>query len=221
MNWIMRTLSSSIGMKLIMALSGLGMVGFLLAHMGGNLLVFWGPDAINDYAAGLRKFPALLFVARVGLVTMLVAHVFTAVRLTRQNRKATPQKYAYSHPNTASSASRSMAITGALVLFYILYHLAHFTWRWTHPEFATLGPFDAYTMLVESFKSVPLSILYIVSVILVGKHLSHGISSACHTLAINHLKYTPFIKLAGTVVSVVIALGFIAIPVSVLLGIVS
>lgn len=221
MNWILKTLTSSIGLKVLMSLSGLGMVGFLLAHMSGNLLVFWGPDAINGYAESLRAYPAALNVARAGLVVMVVVHVFTAIKLTRLNRRASPQKYAVANPNTASAASRSMLITGLLVLFYIFYHLAHFTWRFTHPEFQDLGPYDAYTMLTQSFQSVPVSLLYIVSVILVGFHLSHGFSSAFQSLGINHLKYTPLIKKACLATTVIITLGFVSIPVAILTGILS
>jgi succinate dehydrogenase / fumarate reductase cytochrome b subunit len=220
MGWITRTLTSSIGLKLMMALSGLGMVGFLLGHLSGNLLVFAGPEALNAYAEGLRTFPAILNGMRAGLVLMVILHIFTAIKLTKQNKDANPQKYQSSHANSASIASRSMAGTGFVILVFIFYHLAHLTWRMTHPEFQQLGPFDAYTMIVESFKSLPLSLLYIVGVSLIGLHLSHGISSACHTLGLNHKKYTPLIKNGGAALSVALVLGFISIPISVLLGIV-
>lgn len=220
MGWFSKTLNSSIGLKLMMALSGLAMVGFLIGHLSGNLLVFAGPDALNSYAEGLRNFPALLNAARIGLVFMVFLHIFTAIKLTAKNKAANPVKYHSSHANSASAASRSMAGTGFIILFFIIYHLAHYTWRLTHTEFQQLGPFDAYTMLVESFKSLPLALLYVISVSLIGLHLSHGISSACQTLGINHKKYTPFIKKGGAALSIALVLGFASIPVSILLGIV-
>lgn len=220
MAWLLKTLNSSIGLKLLMALSGLAMVGFLLGHLSGNLLVFAGPEALNGYAEMLREYPLILFVARAGLVVMVALHIYSAIQLTKRNHQANPVKYQSTHANTASLASRSMAVSGFVVLSFIVYHLAHFTWRLTHPEFQQLGPFDAYTMLVASFQSLPLALLYIVSVVLIGTHLSHGISSACHTLGLSHKKYTPIIKKGGVALSTLLVLGFASIPVSIMLGIV-
>jgi len=220
MGWITKTLNSSIGLKLLMALSGFGMIGFLVAHLSGNLLVFAGPEALNGYAEGLREFPVILNLLRAGLVLTVVVHVFTAIKLTNRNKLANPNKYQFNHPNSASTASRSMAVTGLIVLFFVFYHLAHLTWRLTHPEFQQLGPFDAYTMLVESFKSLPLSLMYVVGVGLIGVHLSHGIASACHTLGLSHKKYTPLVKKGGAFLSIALSVGFISIPISILLGVV-
>ena len=203
-----------------MALSGLAMVGFLIGHISGNLLVFAGPEALNGYAEGLRTYPELLNVMRAGLVLMVVIHIYTAVKLTHRNKAANPNKYHSAHANSASVASRSMAHTGMVILVFIIYHLAHYTWRLTHPSFKQLGPYDAYTMVVESFQSLPLSALYVVAVGVVCLHLSHAFQSAFHTLGLSHKKYTPFIKKGGNALSVALFLGFSSIPVAVLLGIV-
>lgn len=220
MTWLLKTLNSSIGLKLLMALSGLAMVGFLLGHLSGNLLVFAGPEALNGYAEMLREYPLILLIARIGLVVMVVLHIYSAIQLTKRNHQANPVKYHSPNANSATLASRSMAVSGFVVLSFIVYHLAHFTWRLTHPEFQQLGPFDAYTMLVASFQNLPLALLYVVSVALIGVHLSHGISSACHTLGLSHKKYTPFIKKGGVALSVALVAGFASIPVSIMLGII-
>ena len=97
MGWITKTLNSSIGLKLLMALSGFGMIGFLVAHLSGNLLVFAGPEALNGYAEGLREFPVILNLLRAGLVLTVVVHVFTAIKLTNRNKLANPNKYQFTH----------------------------------------------------------------------------------------------------------------------------
>lgn len=201
-----------------MALSGLAMVGFLIGHIGGNLLIFLGKDALNGYAESLREFPLLLNMARVGLVAMVALHIYSAAKLTHRNKAANPIGYRVHHANNASLASRSMGLTGMTILVFILYHLAHFTWRFTHPEFEQLGPFDAYTMIVASFKSLPLAALYVAAIALVCLHLSHAIKSAIHTLGLSHTKYTPAFEILGKAVSALLFFGFSSIPVAVVLG---
>jgi succinate dehydrogenase / fumarate reductase cytochrome b subunit len=220
MSWIKQTLDSSIGGKLIVAVTGLALVGFIVGHLSGNLLVFAGRDAINAYAEGLRKFPALLWGMRLGLIAAAVLHIYFTVRLNIRNRASRPQPYVKKVYARASLQSRTMVLSGLLLLFYAIYHLAHFTWRVTDPTIGALGHYDVYEMLVYSFKSPVMSVSYIVAMVFVGMHLAHGISSLFQTLGLNHPKYNPLIRSAGPVLGVLLAAGYISIPVAILLGIV-
>ena len=218
--WLSRTLCSSLGRKYIVALTGLAMVGFLVAHLSGNLLIFAGPEAMTIYAEGLRKFPVILNLLRAGLAVMAIAHVFFAIQLNLENKAARPQAYQVKNYKAASWASRQMVITGLLILFYILYHLAHFTWRITNEEIGALGHYDVYQMLVMSFGDPVQAITYILAMVLTGVHLTHGVSSLFQTLGINHPKYNCCIRKLGPAVGILIAGGFISIPLAVMLGIV-
>lgn len=218
MEWCRQVWRSSIGGKFVVAITGLGLVGFLVVHMAGNLLVFAGPEAMTNYAQGLRNYPLLLWVARVGLITMALFHISFAVRLNLQNRAARPQAYAKKTYLQASFASRTMVITGLVVLAYALFHLAHFTFRATSPEIAALGPWDVYKMLVLSFTDPKVACTYLAAMAATGLHLSHGVSSLLQTLGCNHPKYQFVIRSLGPVVGGGVALGFGSIPLAVLLG---
>jgi len=218
MGWLRQTTDSSIGGKLIVAVTGLAMVGFVVAHLSGNLLVFGGPQAVNSYAEGLRKLGGLLWVARIGLLVMAALHIVFAIKLNLANRAARPQAYAVKTYRRASFASRSMLLTGLALLGYILFHLAHFTFRATSPELAALGEYDVYQMIVLSFQQPLIAGLYIVSMFLLGLHLSHGVSSLFQTLGFNHPKYRNLVGSIGPFLGVLLALGFSSIPAAVLFG---
>ncbi len=220
MSLIAKTLSSSIGMKLIMAVSGFLLFGFLLGHLSGNLLIYAGPDALNAYAKWLHDLGGLLWVARIGLLVAIAAHILTAIKLSAINRSSTPQKYEVKKSTKATFASRTMMMTGLIVLFFILYHLAHYTFRWLNPEFEALDKFDVYSMVVLGFKNPLASLFYIVGVGLLCFHLSHGVSSLFQTLGINHPKYNPLIRILGPAFGIILAIGYLSIPVSVLTGLV-
>lgn len=218
MNWVSRTFKSSVGCKLLMALTGLMLVGFLIAHLSGNLLVFAGPEALNLYAKTLRDYIGVLWVLRLGLIAAFCLHIFAGVRLTALNRQAKPKKYKVTNIVKASLFSRYMMQSGFVVLSFVCYHLAHLTFKATHPEFLELGEFDVYTMLVSSFKDPFVSGFYILSVSLLMAHLNHGISSSMQTLGLCHSKYNALIKNASLGLCVALALGFVSIPVSIFAG---
>jgi succinate dehydrogenase / fumarate reductase cytochrome b subunit len=203
-----------------MALTGLGLIGFVVAHLSGNLLIYAGPDAINSYAEGLRKFPAVLWGLRFGLIGMFLIHVPLAIKLVRENRAARPIAYAYESTVKATWASRYMALTGITLLFFVIYHLAHFTWRVTSPEIAALGHFECYKMLVMEFNKPHLAGLYIIAMLGLWKHLWHGVTSLFQTLGFHHKRYWGLIRLLGPVVGTVLAVGNISIPLAVLLGVI-
>lgn len=208
---------STVALKVFMALSGLMMVGFLVGHMAGNLLVFGGSKMINDYAAGLHSMPAVLWLVRMGLLAALVVHVGSAIALIRRNRKARGEAYGKKKSLAYSLASRQMALTGTLVLCYIFYHLAHFTWKWTHPEFVGRGD-DVYAMIVASFQSPWVSALYLGSMVVLGVHLFHGISSTLDTLGLHSSSYIALLRGLAIALAVALAVGFSSIPLAVLLG---
>jgi succinate dehydrogenase / fumarate reductase cytochrome b subunit len=221
MSWFKRTLNSSIGGKLIVAITGLGLVGFVIAHLSGNLLIFAGREALAEYAQGLRKFPALLWVARIGLIGMAILHIGFTIKLNLANKAARPVAYAKKTYRRASLQSRTMVLTGLTLLAYVIYHLLHFTWRTTNPEIAALGPYEVYDMLIIGFSNPAISLFYIVATALLGMHLSHGISSIFQTLGLNNPKYNKLFKSIGPALGVILALGFISIPVAVMTGFVT
>jgi succinate dehydrogenase / fumarate reductase cytochrome b subunit len=220
MSWLKQTLGSSIGGKFIVAVTGLGLVGFLVAHVSGNLLIFAGREALATYAEGLRKFPQLLWAMRIGLIAMTVLHVGFAIKLNLASKAARPVAYVKKSYRRATFASRTMVYTGLLVLFYVIYHLFHFTWRTTNAEIAALGPWDVYDMLIIAFSDPLQAWAYIAAMVVLGLHLSHGVSSLFQTLGFNHPKYNLVIRCAGPATGIAVAAAYISIPVAVMLGIV-
>ena len=227
----------SIGKKAVVAATGVGLALFLLSHMGANLLIFAGPDAINSYAQGLRDFgkfgdfPAFLWTARLGLIGIFVVHVVLAIQLTRQNSAARPTKY--KNPNTvqASFASRYMILTGMLVLLFLLLHLAHFTLGYIEPKsFAAMeqitkhGAFvkrhDVYTMVITDFRNPVFSGLYLLSMLVLALHLHHGVGSLFQSLGFVREGAYGLVKKISVGAMALLVVGFSAVPVAVLLNLV-
>jgi len=217
-------LTSSIGGKVIMALSGVGLVLFILVHMAGNLQMFSGQEAMNNYGVALRKFGPLLWVIRLGLLGIFLAHVIYALRLKLQNRAARPVAYVSKSTVRATLASRTMVLSGLIVLAFGAYHLLHFTFGLTDAHNFHLtdaqGRHDIYNMVVRGFQNVPVSIFYVVAMVLLFSHLSHGASSFFQSLGWNHPRYNALIERIGTVVAWLVCLGFVSVPLAVLLGII-
>lgn len=218
----MTFIQSSIGKKFLMAITGLLLVGFVLGHMAGNLLIFLGQDALNAYALKLHKLGGLLWVARGVLLLSVAIHIVTAILLTKENRRAKGQGYAAKNTKQTTLAGRTMVLSGLVVLAYIIFHLMHFTWRVTHPEYANLvdahGHMDVYTMVVMGFQDVAISVVYLVSLFLLMLHLNHGIGSVVQTLGLNNRKTVLKVQQAGRALSVLIFIGYSSIPVAVLSG---
>ncbi len=216
--------SSSTGKKFIMAVSGLALFGFILAHLAGNLQIFLGPEALNTYSAFLRSTGDLLWVARITLIVMAVLHIWTAISLTLENRAARPQGYAKRDYIEASYASRTMHFSGFIVLAYLVYHLMHFTFHSVHPELSSFadakGRHDVYRMVVGSFQQPAIAIIYLIGNFLLGMHLSHGFYSMFQSLGLVTDGVRPGLRKLAYVVGYGIFLGYAAIPLSVWLGIV-
>jgi succinate dehydrogenase / fumarate reductase cytochrome b subunit len=221
MAWFSTFRSSSIGRKSLMAVTGLFLLLFLLGHMAGNLQFFAGADTLNAYAAALRHNALLLWGMRIGLLGVFVIHVVNAVQLTLANRAARPEPYAVQKPLKSTLASRTMAISGLLILGYTVFHLAHLTAGVIGPEHR-LQPGspvpDAYANVVAGFSNLPFALFYIVMMVVLYFHISHGAQSALQTLGCNHPKYTPALRCLLNGLVLLICAGFISIPLAVLLG---
>lgn len=185
-------LRSSIGAKTVMAVSGILLMLFVLGHMLGNLQVFLGAEQLNAYAGKLQGLGPLLWVIRLVLLGILLAHVFAAIKVWRDTAKARP--IPYSHPGNVQTtlAAKSMLLTGALVALFLVWHLLHFTVVTSaaleaikHPAGAEgHAALDVYGMVIAGFSNGGVSLLYIVAQILLGVHLSHGASSLFQTLGL-------------------------------------
>jgi succinate dehydrogenase / fumarate reductase cytochrome b subunit len=222
----LRFYASSIGKKMIVALSALGLMGFLVGHLAGNLLIFKGPEAINTYAAKLHDLGLLLWVPRLGLLALVGVHIMATLQLAAQNRAARPQEYMADATLRATRSSRLMVLSGLTILAFIIYHLLHFTVGNLHGFYDDNGAYrladgrmDVYKMMVTGFGVWFNSLFYLVAMLLLGSHLSHGVSSVFQTLGVTTPRTRPLFTLAGWVFAVVICGGFISIPVAVLAGI--
>jgi len=219
---LVRFLQSTILSKVVMAGTGLVLVLFLLGHMAGNLQMYFGQEKMNVYAETLQSLGGLLWVIRAFLLLCLVLHVITSIRLKALNLSARPVPYTIKATVRASLTSRTMIWTGALIFFFLAYHLLHFTIRVTNPIYAELidvaGRMDVYTMVVLGFQDVLITVTYVISMLLLGFHLFHAIASMFQTLGVNHPRYTPMIETGSAVLAGVIVLGFLSIPFGVLFG---
>ena len=205
-----------------MALTGLGLTGFVLAHMLANLLVFFGPTAINEYAQSLRDLPGgTLWIARAGLAAMVIVHILSAIRVTLANRAARPVRYHRKRNLVTSYAARTMVWSGLILSVFILYHLAHFTFLVTNPEFAEMmdgDRHDVFTMVVTGFQNKAIVIFYVIAVGLLASHLGHGIPSFLQTLGIRHPRYSPLLQRAGKALAWILFVGFASVPISIVAG---
>jgi len=208
---------STIGKKVLVALTGLVMFAFLVGHLLGNLLVFQGPEALNHYAEFLKSSPKLLWGTRVALLLSVGIHIVCTVQLTRLNRAARPVPYVRHEVVAANPPSRLMIWSGIFLGLYIPYHLLHFTVGYVHPHFLVA---DVYQNVVAGFSVWYVSAIYIAAMVALGTHLYHGIWSVFQTLGLNHPRYNSARRALAVFSSLVIAGGFILIPVAVLLELV-
>lgn len=208
---------STIGKKVIVALTGLILFGFVVGHLLGNLLVFMGPEKLNAYGRYLHESLGILWGTRVILLVAVVLHIVNTIQLAALNRKSRPVPYVEHKKIAASYASLTMLWGGLLLIFYIVYHLLHFTFGSAHPNFQ---PGDVYANVVAGFSVWYVSAFYVVAMVALGFHLYHGLWSVFQTLGLNHPKYNLWRRSFATAVALAIAFGYIAIPMAVLLGLV-
>lgn len=227
MNFTSGYFKTSIGKKFVVAFTGILLVGFVIAHMIGNLQIYAGPEKINAYGKFLKDLGPGLWVMRIGVLVAFLFHVLYTVQLRMANNSARPVKYAYMKTKQASGASLYMAVSGLTVLAFVVYHILHFTLGITNPEYLNLeynlkgeAVHDIYAMVVTGFQDPMISGAYIVAMALLTWHLSHGISSIFQTLGIDSPKHNERLKSFAYLVSSVLFLGNVSIPVTILLGIV-
>lgn len=212
-------LRSSLGLKIVTAVTGLILFGFVVAHMIGNLQVYLGAEAMDTYAVNLRALGhgTLLWIARAGLLVAAVLHIWSAWRLTLINTAARPVGYREVARRESTYASRTMRWSGVIVLLFVVYHLLHFTFgpRVVHPHFV---PGAVYHNFVTGFRSPLVSGFYILAMLALGLHLYHGAWSFMQTLGLSHPRYNHLRHAFATLVTVVVVAGNISFPVAVLTG---
>lgn len=215
---------SSIGKKVVMAVSGIILFGFVFLHMFGNLKIFYGREHFNEYAAFLRTVGAplfgteqLLWLARIVLIVAVVLHIMSAYQLSTKNNASRPIRYQHPGRVQASYASRTMRWGGVIILLFIIYHLLHFTFGVVHPSFI---PGDVYHNVVTGFQVWYVSIFYILAMLALCLHLYHGLWSMFQTLGLNNYRFTGFWRGFAVLFAIVVALGNITVPVAVMVGLV-
>ena len=206
-----------------MAVTGVILILFVIGHLIGNLQIFLGPEWINGYAKHLRDLGPLLWVIRAFLLAVVLLHIFYTIRLAIENRRARPERYRRKDTVKATLASRTMVMSGLILLAFIIYHLLQFTVQTTDPRFAALpkdplGHYDVYSMMVLGFLSPLVSGFYILAMLLLCLHLSHGSSSFFQSLGLSNQKLAPRLALVGRIFAWLLFVGYSSIPAAVLLG---
>ena len=217
---------SSIGKKMIVALTGVILMLFVIGHLLGNLQIFLGPRWVNDYAQHLRDLGPLLWAVRITLLVAVFLHIYFTVSLALDNRRARPQGYKKRDYIRASYASRHMVVSGLVVLAFIIFHLLHFTGRRFDARFPMLkndplNHYDVYSMMVYGFQNYYVSAFYLLGLFLLALHLSHGSSSFFQSLGFNDKKLTPRLASGGRIFAWLLFLGYTSIPVAILLGLIT
>lgn len=231
MNTLSRFFTSSVGRKWIVALTGLALFGFVVGHLIGNLQIFLGPEAINRYGAFLQGTGELLWLVRLGLLAVVVIHIVFTIKLRMENRRVRATPYAVTKYRATSFSARWMALSGLMVLCFIIYHLLHFTVQVPGLNFVPGGTnfvelhdakarHDVYSMMVLGFKVWPVSVFYLIGVGLLAMHLNHGIMSMGQTLGLNTGKLRPLWEKGGPAFSWCVFIGYASIPLAVLAGLV-
>lgn len=218
-NRAVRFWQSTNGKKVVMAITGVMMFAFVVGHLLGNLQVFEGPEKINAYARFLRFDITLLWLIRSTLIAAIVLHITATIQLALRNKRARPIGYSRKEAINSSYASRTMYWSGPIVLAFIILHLLQFTAGVLHPE-AAFVPGDVYHNMVAGFQVWWVSAWYIFAIILLGLHLSHGLWSMFQSVGWTNRRQLPWLKHVAQTIAVIIVLGYISIPISILLGLV-
>lgn len=242
MNLVGNFFRSSVGRKILMAVTGVILIGFVIGHLIGNLQIFQEPDHINGYGQFLHSLGPLLWIARIVILVSVVIHIWAATVLTLENRRARGADYGFKHTIQATLSSRTMRVTGYIVLAFLFYHLAQFTWGLAQagaykenlPHYTMVGDyrvagflivqaktsdvFDVYNMVILGFQNPVVSLFYIVAVGLLSFHLLHGIDSLFQTLGLRSEKWSGVLRKIAVVFCLAYFLGNLAIPGAVLLG---
>jgi succinate dehydrogenase / fumarate reductase cytochrome b subunit len=226
----MQFISSSIGRKILMAITGQAMVLFAVVHLLGNSSIFgWLNGGINAYAEHLHSLPLPIIIGfRLALLVMVCVHIWFGIQLTIENRGGRPQQYAVKSTQKATFASENMIWTGSLLGIFLVYHLLHFTFQVLYPDTAALKNLvplhnemvpNVLGMVAAGFKNVFVSFIYAGSMVVLFLHLSHGIQSFFQTMGWSCDKSQPIIVRFGSLVALVLFLGYVTIPLTIFAGI--
>ncbi len=216
---------TSIGKKILTAVTGFIAFGFVMGHMLGNLQVLIGQDQYNTYAEALQSMGPALWVIRGFLLLAFGIHIWLGIQLKLENWSARPVAYKNETTQQASLASRTMIWTGLIVFSFVIYHLLHFTARVTHPEYASLtdslGRVDVYSMVIFGFSNYLISIFYLIAVALLSYHLSHGVASMFQSLGLNSPAWQKRLDALAWLAAIVLFVGYASVPVAVMLKVVT
>jgi len=225
--WLLTLYKSTIGKKIIMAITGLVLVLFVIGHMAGNLQMFIGPAKMNGYAALLKSTGELLWLVRFGLLAALILHVTMAYQLTRVKQAARPVDYVRRDPQVSTLASRTMRWGGVLLLVFIIFHILHFTTGTVFPVasrpdamYPAFSEHDVYGNVISAFRNPWVTLFYVVAMLFLMLHLFHGAWSSVRTLGAVKPSANPLERRVSTVIALVVWLGFTAIPVAVFFGVI-
>jgi succinate dehydrogenase / fumarate reductase, cytochrome b subunit len=220
--WLVRYLRSSIGAKHVMAVTGVLLLLFALFHMLGHLQMFGGRDMYNAYAHFLQDLWEVKWPTRAGLVALVIVHLVTGISLTVANRAARPTPYAVYRPVMSTPVGRQMALSGLVILAFLIFHILHFTLGQIQPAyFHTLDAkdrWDAYGMYVHGFQNPAIYGTYFIGILLLATHLGHGAASWLQSLGWRHPKY-PADRI-GPLVAIGLFVGYMVPPTAVLAGII-
>jgi len=206
MSWFVKTFTSSIGMKLLMAVTGLCFCGFLTVHLAGNLTLYAGAETFNSYARHLHSLGPFVLVFELGLLFLGLVHVFTGLTLFYQNLRARPVRYVVTkNAGGRTLGSGTMPYTGLLMLAFVVFHLMNF-------HFVDKADRTIYQVVHEAFSSSAYVLIYVLAMIVVAVHVSHGFWSAFQTVGADHPKYFPLIRGIGLMFSFLVGAGFGLIP---------
>jgi succinate dehydrogenase / fumarate reductase, cytochrome b subunit len=227
MTWLKRFLASTLGLKAVMAVTGLLLFGFVIAHMLGNLQLYMGAPTFNHYGNTLQSMGELLWLARLGLLAAVVGHIASAAALVKRSRAARPVAYKKHALQSPDYAARTMRFGGLIVFLFIVYHLLHLTAGVVHPDFvhyeAAAGggvEGDAFHNVVAGFQVWWVSLFYVVAQVALGLHLAHGAWSGLRTLGLDNPRYDGLVRKGALAFAALITIGNCSIPLAVLFGIV-
>lgn len=211
MSWLSKSLSSSIGKKIIMAITGVSLILFLTVHFINNMFLFFGKEGFDLLVSSLDAVKPIVRVAELALLILFGLHIFNGIKLWWENRRANPEKYAVNAAKDNSTFySRTMPYTGGIILVFLLIHLGTL---WLKFNFGMEGSHHYYDVVATTFQSLPIAVFYVIVMIVLGFHVNHGFQSAFQTFGWHHKKYTPLVEFIGTAYAVVFTVGFAAIPI--------
>jgi succinate dehydrogenase / fumarate reductase cytochrome b subunit len=219
MNRAARFYRSSVGKKIVMAVTGVIGIAFLITHVLGNLLVFQGPEALNSYSHFLKRSAEFLWLVRTVLIVAVIAHVIAAYQLTMQNRAARPVDYFRHEPQVSTLAARTMRWGGLLLLVFIPLHILHFTTGTLRPT-GFFSPADVYANVIASFRIWWVSLFYILAMIALGAHVYHGAWSSPRTIGLIRPSNEPMHHRISLAIALFLWIGFTAVPLAILFGVI-